>query len=60
MASSIQVNTTQEKGKFSLRKPFRYAVCILLVVLALFVWLFGAGGVLIASDIVLAVALRSE
>ena len=36
MASSIQVNTTQEKGKFSLRKPFRYAVCIILVVLALF------------------------
>ena len=31
-----------------------------LVVLALFVWLFGAGGGLIASDIVLAVALRSS
>ena len=36
MASGIQVNTVQEKGKLSLRKPFRYAVCILLCVLALF------------------------
>ena len=36
MASGIQVNTVQEKSKFSLRKPFRYIVCIFLCVLAIF------------------------
>ncbi len=36
MSSSIRVNTTQEKGKLSFRKPFRYFICILLCVLALF------------------------
>ncbi len=36
MASKIHVNTTQEKEKFSLRKPFRYFICIGLCVLALF------------------------